>query len=191
MYCPQCGTPNEDSAAFCKSCGAALAKYQQQSSAPDGETAVTEAATGDTGYTADTTAQTDSTTPTPAPYQPQYQPGAYQQPAGQYPPPAYQQGGYAPGYSRPPMPNVPSYLGWAIATLILCFWPTGIVAVVYATKVGNLLSIGDLRGAQDASHNAKVWCWVTFGIAAAIWVISIIIVVAVLVTVGSAIELNY
>lgn len=62
------------------------------------------------------------------------------------------------------VPNIPSYMGWAIATLILCFWPTGIVAVVYASKVGNRLAIGDVSGAQEASRKAKVWCWITFAI---------------------------
>ena len=48
-------------------------------------------------------------------------------------------------------------MGWAIATLILCFWPTGIVAVVYASKVGNRLAVGDVPGAQEASRKAKMW----------------------------------
>ena len=83
----------------------------------------------------------------PAPYQPAHQ-------APQY------QAAPAPGT----VPNVPSYLGWAIAVLILCFWPTGIAAVVFASRVGNLLAIGDIAGAQESSRKAKMWCWITFGI---------------------------
>ncbi len=30
MYCPQCGTTNEESAAFCASCGTDLRKYKEQ-----------------------------------------------------------------------------------------------------------------------------------------------------------------
>jgi hypothetical protein len=64
-------------------------------------------------------------------------------------------------------------MGWAIATLILCFWPTGIVAVVYASQVGNKLALGDITGAQESSRKAKIWCWVTFGIGIAWFVIAI------------------
>jgi hypothetical protein len=49
------------------------------------------------------------------------------------------------------------------------------VAVVFASRVGNKLALGDVPGAQEASRKAKMWCWITFGIAIAIWVISIAI----------------
>jgi t-SNARE complex subunit (syntaxin) len=77
------------------------------------------------------------------------------------------------------MPRIPSYLGWAIAVLILCFWPTGIAAVVYASQVDNKVALGDIQGAMESSRKAKTWCWVTFGIAAAFWVIGIAIAVIV------------
>ena len=54
--------------------------------------------------------------------------------------PPYQTGGYGPYGSAPRIPN---YLGWAIAVLILCFWPTGIAAVVFAAQVDNRVAIGD------------------------------------------------
>jgi Interferon-induced transmembrane protein len=67
------------------------------------------------------------------------------------------------------IPHVPNYLGWAIVVL-LCFWPTGIPAVIYAAQVNNKLANGDVAGAQESSRKAKMWCWITFGIAAAFWV---------------------
>jgi len=66
-------------------------------------------------------------------------------------------------------------MGWAIAVLILCFWPTGIAAVVYASQVGTKLAIGDINGARESSRKAKMWCWISFGIAIAGVVISILI----------------
>lgn len=99
----------------------------------------------------------------------QYQQQQYQPPY-QAPPQYYQPG---PAYGT--VPHVPSYMGWAIATLILCFWPTGIVAVVHASRVGNRLSMGDYAGAQESSRKAKTWCWVTFGIGIAAFVIAIVV----------------
>jgi len=101
-----------------------------------------------------------SGSPAPAPYQPTYQAPQYQAAPG-------------PGTA----PYVPSHLGWAIAVLILCFWPTGIAAVVFASRVGNLLAIGDIAGAQEASRKAKMWCWISFVIAI-IWIILVILVVS-------------
>jgi hypothetical protein len=170
MYCPQCGGANEESAKFCSTCGLDLDKYRQQWQDSDssaggqaalqaGEPAADQPAEGAIGQ----------------------QPATYQQPAAQPPPyPQQYQQYQAPQYyqSTPPhgtVPRVPSYMGWAIATLILCFWPTGIVAVVYASQVGSKLSVGDIGGAQESSHKAKIWCWVTFGIGVAGIVIAIIV----------------
>ncbi len=213
MYCPKCGSTNEESAAFCTTCGADLRTYKEQWSDSDDD--------------ADQTTSEEGTTPNPAqqpyvapssyppPYQQQYQPGyqspppyenrgyqgqgyqgqGYQQPGYQqggyqqggapYPPAGYQQHTYPPGYNQGIMPDVPSYLGWAIAT-IFAFWPLAIVAIVYATKVGNLLSLGDVRGAQEASRKAKMWCWIAFAVGVAEWII-VIVVIAVLATAGTAV----
>jgi hypothetical protein len=100
----------------------------------------------------------------PPPYQQQYQ-QPYQ--TQQYPQPTQRYGA---------MPSVPSHMVWAILTLILCFWPTGIVAVVYASQVGNKLAVGDYNGAVHSSRKAKLWSWITFGIAI-FWIIVAIIIV--------------
>lgn len=158
MYCPQCGGNNEDSARFCATCGLDLDKDRQQRQEPGVEPAGQQ--TGQQPPAYQQPAQ-------PAPvYQQQYQ--QPRRPAPQYYPPA-------PAYGA--VPRIPSYMAWAIVTLILCFWPTGIVAVVYASQVGNKLTLGDYAGAKESSHKAKVWCWVTFGIAIAGIVIGIIVAV--------------
>jgi hypothetical protein len=89
--------------------------------------------------------------------------------------PAYQAPQYRPVASYGAIPRIPSYMGWAIAVLILCFWPTGIAAVVYASQVDNKLAFGDIAGAQESSRKAKMWCWITFGIGIGWIVIAIII----------------
>ena len=66
---------------------------------------------------------------------------------------------------------VPNHLAWAIiatvlATCLCCpLGLVGIVAIVFAAKVNNLLAAGDFEGAQRASANAKTWCWVATGLA--------------------------
>ena len=141
MFCPQCGSANDDSARFCTSCGLDLQQYRQTWQQPGSQVP-----------------------PRNAPYY---------SPAPVYQPPT--------AYAAPP--RVPSYLGWAIAVLILCFWPTGIAAVVYASQVSNKLAMGDYAGALESSRKAKMWCWISFGIAIAVWVIAVI---ALIVAAGTA-----
>ncbi len=180
MYCPQCGTANDDNAAFCAKCGFNLEEHRKQWMEPAAMSQAEGAPqAGDTTGTQPSPGQQPPTQPAayPPPYQQQYQP-TYQNPPyqqGAYQPAAYQPAGYQPGYGA--VPHVPSYLGWAIATLILCFWPTGIVAVVFAAKVGNRLALGDIPGAQEASRKAKMWTWITFGIGIAIYVIGILVAI--------------
>lgn len=80
----------------------------------------------------------------------------------------------------PPPPatagNVPNHLVWAIIVTILSFViccfscisiigiGTGIVAIVFASKVNNLLAQGQFDAALQASRNAKLWSWITTGI---------------------------
>lgn len=159
MYCPQCGGTNDDSARFCTTCGLDMEAYKKQWQQP---------ATAEAGQP-------------PAP--------EAQQPYGQqsYGPPPYQQQQYqapyqgqqyqpAPGYGS--IPHVPSHMVWAILTLILCFWPTGIVAVVYASGVGNKLAVGDYAGAVHSSKRAKLWSWISFGVGV-FWIVVAIIILLV------------
>lgn len=111
----------------------------------------------------------------PSTYQQQTHQQPYQTPYQQQYPPSYQPPYRAGGYGA--IPNIPTYMGWAIAVLILCFWPTGIAAVVYASQVNNRLALGDIAGAKESSRKAKMWCWITFGIGIAAFVIAVLIAI--------------
>lgn len=89
------------------------------------------------------------------PYQQQYQ-QPYQQPYQQQFQQPYQQSfvGAAPK----------NYLVESILVTLCCCLPFGIVAIIYASKVSNLVAQGDLNGAYDAAKQAKMWCWIGFGI---------------------------
>jgi hypothetical protein len=69
-----------------------------------------------------------------------------------------------PGTVIPPGTTVPNYLAFAILSTILCCIPAGIPAIVYSSQVNSKLMSGDLAGAQAASSNAKLWCWISFGL---------------------------
>jgi len=59
---------------------------------------------------------------------------------------------------------IPNYLAQAIIVTIICFWPTGIPAIVNAARVNNKLIQGDFIGASECSDKAKMWSWISFGI---------------------------
>jgi Interferon-induced transmembrane protein/zinc-ribbon domain len=59
---------------------------------------------------------------------------------------------------------VPNYLVFAIVATVLCCLPAGIPAIVYAAQVNGKLQAGDIAGAQAASKNAKMWCWIAGGV---------------------------
>lgn len=67
--------------------------------------------------------------------------------------------------------SIPNHLAWAIiatvlATCLCCpLGLVGIVAIVFSSKVNNLLAQGDIAGAQRASANARTWCWVATALA--------------------------
>ena len=82
-------------------------------------------------------------------------------------PPALTAGSpYSPPVSAPGRPlgmPVPNYLWQSIVVTILCCWPLGIPAIVYAAKVDGLSARGDIQGAMSASASAKRWCWIALG----------------------------
>lgn len=63
-----------------------------------------------------------------------------------------------------PGTTIPNYLVFAILTTVFCCLPTGIPAIIYASQVNTKLQLGDVAGAQTASNNAKMWCWISFGL---------------------------
>lgn len=56
---------------------------------------------------------------------------------------------------KPQRPN--SYLALAIISTILCCLPTGIVSIIYATKVNSAYEDGNYDLAEKSSKNAKTW----------------------------------
>lgn len=89
---------------------------------------------------------------------------------------AYQGGQY-----RPPMrgaiPDIPNHLGWAIVSLIL-FWPTGIPAIVYSTRVDNRIMLGDMAGAYESSRKARVFSIISTVVPAVIFVIYLLFIIS-------------
>ncbi|MGZ7060859.1 MAG: CD225/dispanin family protein, partial [Candidatus Angelobacter sp.] len=57
--------------------------------------------------------------------------------------------------------TISNYLVFAILTTVFCCLLTGIPAIIYASQVNTKLQIGDVAGAQAASNNAKMWCWIS------------------------------
>jgi hypothetical protein len=80
------------------------------------------------------------------------------------PPPLQASGVVLPPVASAPGYSVPNYLAFAILVTIFCCLPTGIPAIVFAAQVNGKLQAGDVAGAQAASKNAKMWCWISFGL---------------------------
>lgn len=74
--------------------------------------------------------------------------------------------------------SVPNYLVWAILSTLCCCLPAGIVAIVYAAQVDGKLSGGDYHGAVEASNNAKMWSWISFGASAVVGVLYFMLIMA-------------
>lgn len=65
--------------------------------------------------------------------------------------------------TKPARPS--SYLALAIISTILCCLPTGIVSIIYATKVNSAYEDGKYEEAIRASKNAKTWGLISVGAA--------------------------
>src|SRR5216684_9034225 len=81
--------------------------------------------------------------------------------------------------------DVQNYLVFAILTTVLCCLPAGIPAIVYAAQVNGKLQAGDIAGAQLASKNAKMWCWISASAGLAVGVIW-----GILIAIGALSNLN-
>lgn len=105
----------------------------------------------------------------------------YVQPSASYtpPPPVQSENPYEASYpssSRPTRESyakgsVPNHLLWAILATLCCCLPAGIVAIIYAAQVDGKLAGGDYQGAVDASNNAKMWSWISFGASAVVGIL--------------------
>lgn len=156
MFCPQCGKETASGNSVCEHCGAPLwadANAPQQPQAPVEPQAPQQPAAPQQPYN-------------PAPPQAPVYP---QQPYNPVPPqsPVY------PQQPQQPAPHISNYLAWAIVCIFLC-WPLAIPAIVYASKVNNLIAMGDYEGAMNASKNAKTFCLIATILGAIALVLGII-----------------
>ena len=64
-----------------------------------------------------------------------------------------------------PMPYINSggYRAFAIVSTIMCCWPFGIVAIVYAAQINSKIAAGDYFGALDSAKKSKMWSWIAVG----------------------------
>jgi hypothetical protein len=60
--------------------------------------------------------------------------------------------------------NIPNYLVQSILVTLFCCLPLGIPAIVFAAQVNGKVQAGDIKGALASSKNAKMWCWIAFGL---------------------------
>lgn len=72
--------------------------------------------------------------------------------------------------------NIPNYLAQSILVTLFCCLPAGIVAIIYASGVNGKIASGNFRSAQEASSNAKMWCWIAFGIGIVLGLIQLVVV---------------
>ncbi len=52
---------------------------------------------------------------------------------------------------------------WAILSTIMCCWPCGIPAIIFANKVDSLWNAGRYDEAEAAAKNAKMWTFISAG----------------------------
>lgn len=79
-----------------------------------------------------------------------------------------------PGVLQTPLPSVQNHLVFAILATIFCCVPSGIPAIVYAASVNDKVKAGDFAGAKAAAENAKMWCWISFGVGL-LWILVVVV----------------
>ncbi len=97
--------------------------------------------------------------------------------SNEYPPPPPPQGGGYYGGGQPAGPPPPNNLVLAIISL-LCCWPIGIPAVVFAARVNGKWAMGDTAGALADSEKAKKFAIIALVLGIIATVLLIIIQIA-------------
>jgi hypothetical protein len=86
-------------------------------------------------------------------------------------PPSYQAAPTSSSYYQSKPDN---FLVWSILATVLCCVPSGIVAIIYSSRVNSLWDIKDYAGAANAAKNAKTWCFISLGLGLIVFVIAFI-----------------
>ncbi len=73
-----------------------------------------------------------------------------------------------------PQHKVPTYLTQAILVTLFCCLPFGIIAIVNAAKVSNLLANSEYDEAEKCSREAKKWVTISFWLGIGIGILSVI-----------------
>lgn len=169
MKCPNCSADCLDGASECEFCGHPFAEKPELRLEGDEPHPARVSSHGRAVFTASeptyTIPEKTYTPPPPAP------------PENQNP--------YAASYPSSSKPgrtiasgHVPNYLVWAILSTLCCCLPAGIVAIVYAAQVDGKVASGDFHGALEASNNAKMWSWISFGASAVVGVLYFLLILA-------------
>ena len=72
-------------------------------------------------------------------------------------------GGYG-GVANDGLGPAPSGLATSIIVTVLCCWPFGIPAIVFAAQTMGHNSAGRFQEAHQTSQQSKKWSWIAFGI---------------------------
>ncbi|MEP2774875.1 MAG: GYF domain-containing protein [Luteolibacter sp.] len=99
----------------------------------------------------------------------------------QLPQPQAYQGDYvAPNIQTYMVPSIVATVLSALSMLVCCLAPgiiTGIVAIVYASKVDSLKVQGEYIGAASASQTAKVWMIVTYSLLGMVVITGVVLMI--------------
>lgn len=93
------------------------------------------------------------------------------------PPPPPPSSSYAPppsSYTPPgqtPGQQIPNYLWQSIVVTLCCCLPLGIVGIIFAAQVNDKLGRGDIAGAMESSRQAKMFCWIAFGLGLVLYIL--------------------
>lgn len=73
------------------------------------------------------------------------------------------------------VPKPDSHLGLAIFSTLCCCLPFGIVAIIKASKVGDLYVMKQYDAANFASQEAKKWSMIAIGVGLAVQILYLIL----------------
>lgn len=165
MKCKFCGNEVEKDMKFCPVCGTEVTQENENTDSEQSgglsEEPVKQPEYGSAGYEQGGDGQPDNN-------QGGYGYGWSDGGQGNYGPgnnpynqPNYEESGNGygqPNYGQPvkPISSTP-YLVFSILATICCCLPLGIAAIVYASKINSLQSIGDYEGARDAAKKARIF----------------------------------